>query len=332
MRTRMKRAGHLMEKIATLDNLYLAFKKARRGKQTKAEVREFMENFDSNIMRMRQEMLDGTIAIGEYRFFKIRDPKERMISAAPFSERVLQHAIMNICHDYFDRTLIDATFASRKGKGLYAALDKAIEAASHCEYLVKLDYRKHFDSIDHEVLKHRLRRMFKDKALLTLFDRIIDSYSVKEGKGLPIGNLTSQYFANLYLSDLDHKVKEQWKAKAYIRYMDDILIAGNDREELKRCVELMTDYSARELKLTFKPPVFRKSVDGQVFLGYRVLPYHCKLSGRSKKRFRSKLITYGKLLEDQKWNESQYQEHIMPLLSFALQAESKLFRKACLAI
>ena len=130
-------AGHLMEKIATLDNLYLAFKKARRGKQAKAEVREFVENFDSNIMRMRQEILDGTIAIGEYRFFKIRDPKERMISAAPFSERVLQHAIMNICHDYFDRTLIDTTFATRKGKGLYAALDKAIvyEAQSALDHI-----------------------------------------------------------------------------------------------------------------------------------------------------------------------------------------------------
>jgi RNA-directed DNA polymerase len=328
----MKRTGHLMEKIATLDNLYLAFKKARRGKQTKAEVKEFMENFEANIAWMRQEILDGSIAIGEYRYFKIRDPKERVISAAPFRERVLQHAIMNICHDYFDRTLIDTTYATRKGKGLYAALDKAVEAASHYEYLVKLDYRKHFDSIDHEVLKQRLRRMFKDQALLTLFDRIIDSYSVAEGKGLPIGNLTSQYFANLYLSDLDHMVKEQWKAPIYIRYMDDILLAGNDKEALKRCVNLMVDYSAQELKLTLKPPVFRKSAVGQVFLGYRILPYHCKLSGRSKKRFRSKLMTYDKLLEGKRWSEGQYQEHIMPLLSFALHAESKTFREACMAI
>lgn len=327
----MKRTGHLMERIATLDNLYLAFKKARRGKLKKEEVKEFAEHLDRNIAQMRQELLDGTIAVGEYRYFKIRDPKERTISAAPFRERVLQHAVMNVCHDYFDRTLIDTTYATRKGKGLYAALDKAVEAATHYKYMVKLDYRKHFDSIDHQVLKRRLRRMFKDQALLALFDRIIDSYCVAEGKGLPIGNLTSQYFANLYLSDLDHRVKEEWKADVYIRYMDDILIAGNDREALKQCVGLMTDYSAKELKLTFKPPIFRKSADGQVFLGYRVLPYHCKLSGRSKKRFRSKLLRYDRLLAEGKWSECQYQEHILPLLSFALHSESKLFRASCMA-
>ena len=298
----------------------------------KVEVKEFAEHFDDNIMQMRQEILNGTIAVGEYSYFKIRDPKERTISAAPFRERVLQHAVMNICHDLFDRTLIDSTYATRVGKGVYAALDKAVEAATRYEYLVKLDYRKYFDSIDHEVLKQRLRRMLKDEVLLALFDRIIESYCVTQGKGLPIGNLTSQYFANLYLSDLDHKVKEQWKADIYIRYMDDILIAGNDRSELKRCVDWMTDYSAQELKLTFKPPVFRKSADGQVFLGYRVMPYHCKLSGRSKKRFRSKLIGYGKLLKEERWDERQYQEHILPLLSFTMHAESKQFRASCMAI
>ena len=328
----MKRAGHLIEKIAELDNLCLAFTKARRGKQRKAEVLAFGENFEVNIAQMRREILDGTIAVGEYRYFTIHDPKERIISAAPFRERVLQHAIMNVCHDHFDRMLISTTYASRKGKGVYAALDKAVEAASHYAYLVKLDYRKHFDTIDHEVLKQRLCRMFKDKALLTLFFRIIDSYCVEEGKGLPIGNLTSQYFANLYLSDLDHMAKEQWKADVYIRYMDDILLAGNDKAALRRCVDLMTDYSTRELKLTFKPPVFRRSADGQVFLGYRVLPHHCKLSGRSKKRFRTKLLKYNGLLDDGKWSEGQYLEHIQPLLSFTLHAESRQFRLACLEI
>jgi RNA-directed DNA polymerase len=328
----MKRAGHLTEKIAARDNLYLAFIKARRGKQMKAEVKAFTNSLDTNISQMSREILDGTVAVGDYRYFKIRDPKERVISAAPFRERVMQHAIMNVCHDIFDRTLIDTTYATRRGKGLYAALDKAVKAASRYEYLVKLDFRKHYDSIDHEVLKRRLRRMIKDKTLLALLDRIIDSYSVAEGKGLPIGNLTSQYFANLYLSDLDHKVKEQWKADIYIRYMDDILIAGNDKAALKRLVGLMTEYATQELKLTFKPPVYRRVADGQVFLGYRVLPHHCKLSGRSKRRFHSKLTTYNRLLAEGKWDERQYQEHIVPLLAFTMHAESRTFRKSCLAI
>ena len=328
----MKRVGHLMEQIVSLDNLHLAYHKACRGKQRKREVLKFAEHFDDEIQRMRQEIVDGTIAIGDYHYFTIHDPKERIICAAPFRERVLQHAIMNICHQYFDRTLIDTTYATRKGKGVYAALDKAVEAMSHYEYSVKLDFRKYYDSIDHAVLKEKLRSRFKDKKLLILFDKIIDTYCVREGKGLPIGNLTSQYFANAYLSELDHKAKEQWEVKGYIRYMDDILIVGNDREKLKNCVKRMTAFSSEKLHLLFKPPIFRKNKDGQTFLGYRVMPYYYKLSGRSKKRFRSKLLKYDKLLNEGRWTEGQYEEHILPLLSFAQHAESKAFRKACLMI
>ena len=328
----MKRVGHLMEQIASLDNLYLAYQKACRGKQRKREVLQFTEHFDEEIQRMRQEIIDGTISVGDYHYFTIHDPKERTICAAPFRERVLQHAIMNVCHQYFDRTLIDSTYATRKGKGVYAALDKAVKAMSRYEYSVKLDFRKYYDSIDHAVLKENLRRRFKDKELLLLFDKIIDTYCVTEGKGLPIGNLTSQYFANAYLSELDHKAKELWHAMIYIRYMDDILIVGNDKEELKNCVEQMTAFSSEKLLLTFKPPIYRRNKDGQTFLGYRLLPHHYKLSGRSKKRFRSKLLRYDTLLRENRWTEEQYEEHILPLLSFAQHAESKAFRKACINI
>ncbi|MGM9688375.1 MAG: RNA-directed DNA polymerase [Alloprevotella sp.] len=321
-----------MEQIASLDNLYLAYHKAVRGKQRKLEVRRFAEHFDENMERMRQQIADGTIAVGNYRYFTIHDPKERTICAAPFEERVLQHAIMNICHPHFDKALIDTTYATRKGKGVYAALDKAVEAMSRYTYSVKLDFRKYYDTVDHSVLKCMLRRKFKDGGLLALFDRIIDSYHVAEGRGLPIGNLTSQYFANLYLSGLDHRVKEQWHAPIYIRYMDDMLVGGNDRARLKECVAQMTAYAAEQLKLALKPPVYRHNRCGQTFLGYRVLPYRYILSGRSKRRFRTKLLTYGRLLNEGRWGEADYAEHILPLLSFALHAESSSFRKACLQI
>lgn len=328
----MKRVGYLMEQITSLDNLYLAYQKACRGKRSKREVLQFAVNFDENIQLMRQEIADGTIEVGDYHYFTIHDPKERIICAATFRERILQHAMMNVCHPFFDKRLIDATYATRKGKGVYAALDKAVDAMSHYEYSVKLDFRKYYDSIDHEVLKMRLRRMFKDKALLSLFDKIIDSYRKNEGIGLPIGNLTSQYFANAYLSELDHRAKEEWKATIYIRYMDDILIAGNDKDVLMQCVMQMKEFASHKLHLTFKPPIFRRSKDGQVFLGYKVLPFHYKLSGRSKRRYRSKLLKYDKLLNVGKWNERQYEEHILPLMSFARHAESKSFRRACLII
>lgn len=328
----MKRVGHLMEQITSLDNLYLAYRKACRGKLRNKEVLCFAEQFDDNIRVMRNDLINGAFTMGDYRYFTIYDPKERVICAAPFRDRVMQHAVMNICHPYFDRGLIDTTYATRKGKGVYAAIDKSVDALSHYEYTVKLDFRKYYDSINHDVLKGMLRRMFKDAALLELFDKIIDSYSLSPTSGLPIGNLTSQYFANRYLSDLDHGVKELWRADVYVRYMDDMLLASNDRDALRRCVVKMTDYAADKLMLSLKPPIFRKAKDGQVFLGYKLLPSHYKLSGRSKRRFRSKLLLYNRLYEKKIWSERQYEEHLLPLISFAQHAESMTFRKTCVDI
>lgn len=328
----MKRVGFLMEKISDLDNLYLAFRKSIKGKRRKAEVRRFAEHLDSNLSEMRRDLIDGSIAVGDYRYFTIYDPKKRTICAAPIRERILQHAIMNVCHQYFDRTLIDSTYAARKGKGVYAALDRAVMAMSRHKYTVKMDFRKYYDSIDHRILKRKLRRMFKDEALLALFDKIIDSYCVANGKGLPIGNLTSQYFANVYLSELDHMSKETWRVSEYIRYMDDILIAGNDNDMLRKCVRQMYDYSSSSLGLILKPPIFRKSDDGQVFLGYKVMPFRYVLSGRSKKRFRSKLLAYDRYLKTGVWTDDEYEEHILPLLSFVKHASSESFRRACISI
>ncbi len=323
----MKRLCHFKEPILELDNLYLAYCKARRGKQTKNEVIQFAANLDHNILTMREQLESGDFTFGDYRFFTIHDPKERLICAAPFAERVAQHAIMNVCHDAFDRTLIDTTYASRKGKGVYAALDMARYGMQHYAYTVKLDVRKYYDSISHSVLRARLRRMFKDQWLLSLFDTIIDSYG-SDGKGLPIGNLVSQYFANLYLSDLDHMVKQQWKMPIYIRYMDDILIMSHDKSPLQQTVKELTRYAYDELKLTIKPPIYRTSKNGQVFLGYKVTPYYIALSGRSKRRFRSKLLLYEHLYDSGKWDEHNLASHVLPLVAFAQHAESGKFRES----
>ncbi|MBR1769813.1 MAG: hypothetical protein IJ748_05075 [Bacteroidales bacterium] len=328
----MKRTGYLKERVVSLDNLYVAYNKACKGKYWKQEVLDFSAKLDDNIRMLREKLIDGSLNFGNYHYFTIRDPKERTICAASFSERIIHHAIINICQPYFDKTLIDTTYATRKGKGVYAALEKAKEALSDYPYTVKLDFRKYYDSIDHCVLKHRLSRLFKDFWLINLFDKIIDSFEKEPGKGLPIGNLTSQYFANNYLSIIDHKAKEQWGVPVYIRYMDDILMAGKDKGSLIDAVKEMTDFSYRELRLTLKPPVYRKSKDGQTFLGYKVLPYRIQLSGRSKRRFRTKLLEYGKLVDNGTWTESTYQERILPLLAFVQHAESRTFRRACLQI
>lgn len=328
----MKRVGRLIGQIADLDNLYLAFSKACKGKQRKQEVLSFREHFDENIASLRNEILSGNVQVGNYHYFTIHDPKERVICAAPFRERVLHHALMNVCHPYFDRSLIDSTHATRPGKGVYTAINQAVAAATHYNYLLKLDFRKYYDSIDHAVLKQMLEKKFKDSYLLRIFGQIIDSYHADTGCGLPIGNLTSQYFANLYLSALDHYAKEKVRTPIYIRYMDDILIAGNDKHELMAWKREIEKYASERLHLTLKPPVCNSSSTGVVFLGYRILPRRILLSGRSKKRFRTKLVKYQLMLGKGIWNEQQYAEHIMPLLSYTQHAESRTFRLACMEI
>ncbi|MBR4155714.1 MAG: hypothetical protein IKU01_03295 [Bacteroidales bacterium] len=326
----MKRVGFLIEKIAEKDNLLLAFYKAKRGKQYKKEVISFVDNLDYNIDKLQKEIIEGKVSVGKYHSFVIADPKVRNIYAASFDERVLHHAIMNVCHQYFEKTLIYDTYATRIGKGVYKALGKAIWASKKYKYVAKLDFRKYFDTIDHNVLKEKLLRIFKDKCLLDIFSQIIDTYSVNEDKGIPIGNLTSQYFANYYLSSLDHYVKEELQMPIYIRYMDDILIFDNDKEKLKRSVCLINKYSAKRLKLTLKTPIIKQTREMISFLGYKIGCNIVLLNSRSRNRFCKKMLRYDKLLLNDIWSEKEYQLHILPLMSFVNYAYTKKMRRRIL--
>lgn len=326
----MKRVGFLVEKIAEKDNLLLAFYKAKRGKQYKKEVISFGDNLDYNINKLQKEIIDGKVSVGKYHSFVIADPKVRSIYAASFDERVLHHAIMNVCHQYFERTLIYDTYATRIDKGVYKALDKAIWASKKYKYVAKLDFRKYFDTISHCILKEKLIRIFKDQRLLDIFSQIIDTYFVEEGKGIPIGNLTSQYFANYYLSSLDHYVKEELQMPVYIRYMDDILIFDNDKGKLKKSVCLVTEYSAKQLELTLKIPVIKNTIEMVSFLGYKIGGNIVLLNSRSRNRFCKKLLKYDKLLLNGIWSEKEYQSHILPLISFVNYAYTKKMRKRIL--
>jgi len=192
----MKRANHLVIQIAQMENLREAFLRASRGKRGKREVVAFSRELNVNLAALSRGILDGTVAVGDFHSFTIRDPKERIIHAAAFPERVLHHAIINVCEPVFERVAIDDSYACRKGKGREAALARAQSYARGNGWYLQMDVRKYFDSIDHAVLKRALRRKFKDAALLRLFDRIIDSYSTAPCRGLPIGSLTSQHFAN----------------------------------------------------------------------------------------------------------------------------------------
>lgn len=323
----MKRVGYLVEKIADTDNLLLAYYKAKRGKQHKKEVVRFADNLYYNIAKLQNEIITGNVSVGKYHQFTITDPKKRNVYAAAFDERVLHHAIINVCHECFERNFISDTYATRIDKGVYKALDKARKASNKYKYVAKLDFRKYFDTISHDILKEKLNRIYKDQNLLNIFSQIIDTYSVEEGRGIPIGNLTSQYFANYYLSSLDHYVKEELRIPVYVRYMDDMLLFDDDRNRLKECVKAVNIYSVESLNLKLKAPIIKSVEDTVSFLGYKVGKNIVLLNSRSRNRFCKKMLRYEKLLSKGIWSEKEYQSHILPLMAFVNYAYSKQMRK-----
>ena len=326
----MKRAGNLIPHIADMDNLRLAFWKARKGKDGKAAVIAYRKELDQNLLQLRNQLLTGKVEVGHYHYFTIYDPKERVICAASFPERVLHHALMNGCQEVFENFQIYDSYATRKGKGTYAALHRAQNFQKKYRWYLKLDIRKYFDSIDQAILLQLLTKRFKDQRLLNIFEQIILSYEVQTGKGVPIGNLTSQYFANFYLAFADRFIKEQLKIPAYVRYMDDMVLWHSDKEVLLNAREQFTCFLEKKLQLALKIAQLNKSTQGLPFVGYRVFPNYTKLSLRSKKRFKTKMVTYAQYLEDGIWSQEDYQRHILPLLAFTQHASTMEYRKRIL--
>lgn len=327
----MKRANHLIGKIADFDNLLLAFWKAGKGKQGKAEVHRFRVNLHREIAELRHGILDGTLRPGNYHYFKIHDPKERLICAASFRERVLHHAIMNVCEPHFERYLIDDTYACRKGRGSHKAVCRAQHFCRSCRWYLSLDIRKYFDSIDHGILLALLERRFKDRRLIDLFRKIVSSYETAPGTGIPIGNLTSQYFANHYLGVLDHFVKEHLRVRPYVRYMDNFVLWSDSKSELKGFLRLIRAFLRERLALELNDSVCLNRVDrGVGFLGYRVFPDRVCLGRRSRRRFVEKFRRYEHAYLTGEWTSEDLQRHMLPLLSFTRHASSHGFRAAIL--
>lgn len=285
----VKRVGNLMPLIADKANLHEAFLRAARGKSGKRAVIDFRLHLDERLTDMRQQLLDGSYRFGDYHFFTIYDPKKRIICAAPFPERVAFHAMMRICHPVFDNYQIYDSYASRIGKGTYKALERSRQYCRQYQCFAKLDVCKYFDSIHHQILIHQLCRLFKDHQLLLYFQELLGSYETTPDRGLPIGNLTSQYFANHYLSSADHQAKEKSGTPAMVRYMDDVLLFDNDKENLSRQVRLYSAYVEEELRLSLHEPIINKVCHGVPFLGYVVYPDGMRLNERSRKRFRERI-------------------------------------------
>jgi len=323
----MKRAGNLIDGITDADNLRLAFLKACRGKRTRPDVLRFREHLDANLDILRKELLAGWVNWGEYHTFKVHDPKPRDIHAPPFRDRVAHHAVMTLCEPAFESYQIHDSFACRKNKGLDAALNRALKFCRAGGWHLKLDVHKYFDSIDHVVLKRLLRQRFKDGLVIQILESIIDTYQTAPGKGIPIGNLTSQFFANHYLSPLDRHIKERLRVRRYVRYMDDFVLWADSRQALKALKTEIDQFLSNPLRLSAKPPCLNHADQGMTFLGYKVYPAGLRLAARSRQRFRRKARLYQQLFDNGIWDEAETARHIVPLTAFVQRGASRAFRE-----
>jgi retron-type reverse transcriptase len=323
----MKRRGNLMPFIADIDNLGEAFLWAVRGKSGQQEVKLFRENLTAELQALSLQLTDGTFHFSPYRLFTIYDRKKRRICAAPFRDRVVMHAMMRICHPIFEGYQTADSFASRPDRGTYKALARAREFTQRYEWFLKLDVCKYFDNIDHRVLMHQLRSLIKDAALLAYFEQQIAGYQAAPGRGLAIGNLTSQYFANHYLSVADHYLREVLKAPAVVRYMDDVLVFARDVAMIKAIESAYRSFLSSELHLQLHPAIINATRCGVPFLGYVVFPRRIRLATASRRRFVHKVqaVTYA-------WQRGQLSDadcrmRLSSAYAYALQADTRGLRQ-----
>jgi hypothetical protein len=288
----MKRTGGLFEQIVSFENLHAAFLAARKGKRRTEELAAFELGLEPRLHDLRARLLAGTYRFGPYRSFRIFDPKPRTIVAAPFADRVVHHAICRVVEPVFDRTFIADSFVCRVGKGNLAAVLRLREFARQVPdgWALSCDVRKYFQSVRHDILLRLLGRKLKDPRLLDLLRDLIDSSPADPafgaGRGIPIGNLTSQLFANVYLSPLDHFAKQALRLRSYVRYVDDIVVVEADRARLVGARTALVEALAR-LGLAFHPHrcSIARVARGVPFLGYVVSPARLRVRGDGVRRF-----------------------------------------------
>ena len=328
----MKRDGFLLPAIADRANLVAAFHRAALGRRQTAAVRRFAADLDGNLADLARGILDGTVAVGSFVRLVVHDPKERVIHAPCFRERVLHHAIVAVCGPRFERAAIADSYACRPGKGNRAALLRALEFAGRRAHFLKMDVRRYFDSVDHGRVKARCRRLFKDGGILLLLDRIVDSYGTAPGKGLPIGTLISQYLANDYLDPLDRYVKEILRCRGYVRFMDDFALWHDDAGRLGQWEQDVTRFLQVELGLEPKDgTVLRPTAAGMPFLGCRVLHRGLLLGRQARNRFRLRLDECEVAWREGELEAPALQRRVHALVAFTDQARCRRWRRTLLA-
>jgi len=319
----MKIHKDIFNKIVSAENLFSAWDKFKPDKQKKQDVQQFEWRLEENIFRLHRELKNKTYKHGAYVSFYIHDPKQRRIHKAVVRDRILHHAIFNIVDPIFEPTFISNSMSCRIDKGthkgvynLYAKLRRVSKNGFKPCFVLKCDIKKFFETVDHSKLLSILRGRIKDKDATWLLTEIIESFSSQYSniffkKGLPIGNLTSQLFANIYLNEFDQFIKQNLRIKNYIRYTDDFVIISTDRNYLEILVPQIRAFLSDELRLELHPKKvsIRKFSQGVDFLGYITLPYHRVLRTKTKKRifkkFKRRVFEYRTgIITEQTLNQS----------------------------
>ena len=329
----LKSFANLYPKIYDFKNLHLAYLKARKNKRYKNEVLEFSANLEENLITLQNELIWKTYKTSPYKWFTVYEPKERLIMALPFKDRVIHHALCNIIEPIFERSFISDSFACRKGKGVHKAsqkltmfLRRARKQWGDSIYCLAIDVQKFFPSVDHHILASILREKITCPDTLWLIEEILFSAGDKsdpKSSGLPIGNLTSQLWANVYLNEIDHFTKETLRIKFYIRYMDDLVILESDKHKLARIKEQITDFM--KARLLLKPnnrTVIFPARLGIDFIGYRTWPDYKLLRKSSIKRARRRLRKQATLVASGSLSEERFKSSVASWIGYCSHADA----------
>ena len=343
----MKTYKNLYKQLCSTENLYLAYLKARKGKSKKQAVIEFDKNVNENLKQLQKELIELTYEPQPLKRFIVRDPKIRTIHASAFRDRVVHHMLVNILDPIFEKIFIFDSYASRKEKGTHMAIrrfdtfkgkvsqnGRAVRGGGRDKnrvqgYCLKADIKHYFDTVGHETLMKIISKKIQDKKIIWLVKKILNNFNTDfKGRGMPLGNYTSQFFANVYLNELDYFVKHELKAKCYIRYVDDFAILHRSKKRLeyfkKRIIEFL-----KELKLELHP---EKSdliplQKGITFLGYKVFCQYKLLRKRNRKYFLRKFNKYLSLYNEGIISDKQLIERLQGWFGYAQWANTYLFRK-----
>ena len=342
----MKTHKNLYAQICSFENLLLAAGKAAQGKRFRPYVLEFFNEFEHNALQLLRELRTFTYQPGDYSTFFIYEPKKRLISAADFRDRVVHHMLINVIGPLFERRFIFDSYANRAGKGTHAAINRLQQFMQSATYVLKCDFRHYFPSLDLEILKREIRRIIGDAETLWLIDRIVDGSNpqleinwhfpgddlftpLERRRGLPIGNLTSQFFANVYLDAFDHFVKEQLRCRFYLRYVDDTAFLDDSPRRLEALVPTMQSFlDDYRVKLYLQKCQIRPVQNGQRFLGQIVFPTHRLLPPENVRRFARRMRRFQEKYAARKIALPEIRRSLMSWLGHARQADTWALRRA----